>query len=292
MNQWRFNLVLLRDGIDHDTQVLRLSGSLSGRGAAGSAADQLAGAGIGADDRGNGSSFGVRDGKECGHSYSDEKTSSKHSVAAMRWAKRRQGIEPQCYHLRMPVGQCAGYVLAGGRSSRMGRDKALLEWNGSTLLGHACEAVNRAAGSAVIVGDPVRYGGLGYAVIEDQFRGAGPLGGVHAALTSTEADWNLVAACDMPGLAAEPLRMLLGQVARFPGAHAIIPEIGGRPQPLCAVYHRRCLPRMEQALMEGRFKIMLAIAEADAVRLPVENEGLFRNVNTPEEWTALGSARS
>ena len=74
----------------------------------------------------------------------------------------------------------AGFVLAGGKSSRMGRNKALLPYRGRTLVEHVAEIVETAAGSVSVVGDAETYGHLGYPVIEDVIPGCGPLSGIHA----------------------------------------------------------------------------------------------------------------
>src|SRR5258708_38261336 len=76
----------------------------------------------------------------------------------------------------------AGFVLVGGKSSRMGRDKALLAWNGATLAQHAARIVAEVCGSTALVGDPVRDGSLGYPVFADRFPGCGPIGGGAAPL--------------------------------------------------------------------------------------------------------------
>src|ERR1700678_91181 len=125
--------------------------------------------------------------------------------------------KPQCYHFA--VGS-AGYVLVGGRSSRMGRDKAPLPFRGGALAQSVAQAVSEAAGSAILVGDPVRYAGLGYAAIADLYPGEGPLGGILTALLNTSADWNLITACDMPQLDPEALRGLLKTAAES-GADAL-----------------------------------------------------------------------
>ena len=105
--------------------------------------------------------------------------------------------------------QRSGFVLAGGGSSRMGRDKALLPYRGITLLEHLARTVQEAAGAVALVGDPVRYSSLGYPVYRDKFPGCGPLGGIYTALAVSSTDWNLIVACDMPGISVDVLRILL-----------------------------------------------------------------------------------
>src|SRR5580700_9663740 len=104
----------------------------------------------------------------------------------------------------------------------MGSDKALLPFGGGSLAGHVAATVEAAAGSVMLIGDPQKYGHLGYAVLPDRRPGAGPLGGIESALSYTAADWNLVVACDMPGISAEFLRSLLDAAERL-GADALIP---------------------------------------------------------------------
>jgi molybdenum cofactor guanylyltransferase len=175
-------------------------------------------------------------------------------------------------------------VLAGGKSSRMGRDKALLPFRGGVLAGYVAAAVAAAAGSATLIGDPGRYGHLGYLVLPDRTPGAGPLGGVESALSYTTADWNLVLACDMPGISAEFLRGLLDS-AEQSGADALVPAgPSGRPEPLSAVYHRRCAGPLRQALDEGVRKLTSALASLDVRIWTVDDAAWFENLNTPEEW--------
>src|SRR2546429_7170548 len=151
----------------------------------------------------------------------------------------------QCYHLRM---KCAGFVLAGGRSSRMGQDKALLPFKGRTLLEHVAGEVHGAAGNVTLVGDASRYTYLGYPVIEDIVPACGPLSGIHAALTHSTAEWNLVVACDMPEVTAAFLGMMVERAAAG-SADAVLPAgPSGLPEPLCAAYHRPSLKAVACAL--------------------------------------------
>jgi molybdenum cofactor guanylyltransferase len=166
----------------------------------------------------------------------------------------------------------------------MGRDKALLPFRGGALAQSVAQAVSEAAGSAILVADPVRYAGLGYAAIADLYPGEGPLGGILTALRNTSADWNLITACDMPQLDPEALRGLLKTAAES-GADALLP-VGpeGRPEPLRALYHRRCLEPFGAALAGGVRKVTAALESVRTVRLQMADASLFQNVNTPEEW--------
>jgi molybdopterin-guanine dinucleotide biosynthesis protein A len=175
----------------------------------------------------------------------------------------------------------AGFVLVGGRSSRMGRDKAHLPYGGGTLAAHVAAAVTEAAGSAVLIGDPGRYSGLGYPVIGDVASGAGPLAGICAALETTSAEWNLIVACDMPGVTAGFLKELLGAAA---GDCTMAAGPSRRPEPLCGVWRRRCVGPLRQALDGGIRKITSALAGLQVQTHFVADEALLRNLNTPEEW--------
>jgi molybdopterin-guanine dinucleotide biosynthesis protein A len=177
----------------------------------------------------------------------------------------------------------AGFVLVGGRSSRMGRDKALLPYRGTALATHIADAVAAAAGSATLVGDPDRYSTLGYPVIPDRRPGLGPLGGIEASLAANLAEWNLILACDMPEVEADFLASLIAAAAEN-RADCVIPDTG-RPQPLCAVYHARCREAVTAALDAGIRRVHDALRGLRIVQYPVAHHRRFQNVNTPHEWT-------
>ncbi len=183
----------------------------------------------------------------------------------------------------MAVASAAGFVLAGGRSSRMGRDKALLPAGSRTLLEQVAAAVREACGSVTLIGPPGRYALLGMPVVADAISGAGPLGGLYTALRLRRADWNLVAACDMPGLTAEFLRELL-DAAILSERDCLVPETGRGLEPLCAVYHARVLPAAEEAVRNGSWKMQDFVRQLNFRPWPVSDPGKLVNVNTPQEW--------
>jgi molybdopterin-guanine dinucleotide biosynthesis protein A len=186
----------------------------------------------------------------------------------------------------------AGFVLAGGRSSRMGCDKASLLWEGKSLLARAVTVVQAVTGVIAIVGDPAFHSIDSLPVISDRIRGAGPLGGIEAALAWSSAPWNLIVACDMPSLDPTVLEAILIRAAALPECDAVVPVSAGMPQPLCAAYHRRTLPAFQRALEAGTFKMMEALESVRVGRLEIPCSDSFRNVNTPEDWNTLVSPNS
>jgi len=168
----------------------------------------------------------------------------------------------------------------------MGSDKALLPFHGGPLGRSLAGLVEQAAGSVVLVGNPQLGPVVGFPAIPDLYPGEGPLGGILTALRHTGGDWNLLVACDMPGLSAEFLAGLV-DAARRSEADGLLPVgPGGRPEPLCAVYHRRAKDPLERAFARGVRKIVAALDEPGMAvcRWPVTEAGVFQNVNTPEDW--------
>ncbi|MEO7652576.1 MAG: molybdenum cofactor guanylyltransferase [Bryobacteraceae bacterium] len=178
----------------------------------------------------------------------------------------------------------AGFVLVGGRSSRMGADKALLPFHGLTLAGYVAGQVAEAASTVCLVGDPACYGHLGFPVVADNYPGQGPLAGIEAALSASRAEWNLVVACDMPGVSAVLFRQLLDAAVES-GADCLIPQgPTARPEPLCAVYRSSCLDAVRDALRRDVRKVTAALAGLRSASWNYPESPWFQNVNTPGEW--------
>ncbi|MBI4876596.1 MAG: molybdenum cofactor guanylyltransferase [Acidobacteria bacterium] len=178
----------------------------------------------------------------------------------------------------------AGFVLVGGRSARMGRDKALLPYRGKTLVDYVAQQVAASAGSVTLVGHPERYRYLGYPSLPDERPGLGPLGGILTALGATPADWNLVVACDMPGLTASFLGQLIEQAEAGDADCLAARSETGLPEPLCAVYHRRCRESLAAWLDSGRRKAAGWLVSQRVAWHPVTSGDWLRNANTPADW--------
>jgi molybdopterin-guanine dinucleotide biosynthesis protein A len=190
---------------------------------------------------------------------------------------------------------CA-FILAGGRSTRMGADKALLDFEGQTLLARALTTARAVAPDVRILGSVDRFSTYG-ATIEDHFAGHGPLAGIHAALAAGLAEQNLILAVDTPFVTEALLHCLL-DVSRHAKAVVTVPHLSSGWQPLCAVYRHDFVTLAEAALSAGRNKIdglfasttVHAISEAELAAQGFSPD-LFLNLNTPDDLERAHYAR-
>ena len=152
--------------------------------------------------------------------------------------------------------QIGGYVLAGGRSSRMGADKALLQLAGKPLIHHAVSKLRRVCADVHILGSNPAL--AAYApLVPDLHPGCGPIGGMEAALVHSPHQWNLFLAVDMPFLPTAFIRAALSQWladATAPGIRMFTAD--DRPQPGFSLIHKEIAPFLSEAIARGDFKLM------------------------------------
>ena len=179
-----------------------------------------------------------------------------------------------------------GYVVAGGRSARMGRDKALLPWAGGTLLDHAIARLARVCGEVrILCGPDERYADRGRPIVRDAADG-GPLAGLAAALG--EGGDALCLGVDLPHVTVDLLAALAGP---DPGADAVVPVTARGPEPLCALYRAACRGPVARRLARGELKmtsfwpdVRVRTLEGPALAAFGDPERLFANVNAPEDY--------
>lgn len=185
-------------------------------------------------------------------------------------------------------------IVAGGKSSRMGRDKAFVLLHGKPMIEHVIERVMPlgAAHTLLIANRPAEYAYLQLPVYPDALPGKGALGGIYSALTYSPTDYSLVVACDMPFLNTALLLRLVGlcEDASEGLPDVVVPVFDGHPQGLHAVYRKSCLGPIRADLESDRLKV---IGFYDQVKVryvyPEEYRDLdpegrsFRNINTPDE---------
>jgi molybdopterin-guanine dinucleotide biosynthesis protein A len=192
----------------------------------------------------------------------------------------------------------AAFILAGGKSTRMGTDKAFVTIDGVSLLSRALDVARSVTSSVRIVGDSAKFAAFA-PVVEDVFAGCGPLGGIHAALRGSEFDLNLILAVDLPFLSPALLRHLIERARSSASAGVIVPLTAHGWQPLCAIYRRQFTYIAEKALRERRYKIdtLFEMARAQAIheeelRTAGFSPDLFRNLNTPEDLAMAREANA
>ena len=183
-------------------------------------------------------------------------------------------------------------IMAGGKSRRMGQDKAWIELDGEPLIARVAGVLKQVADEVLIVANDPRYASLGLRVVPDRFPDGGALGGIATGVSAATHDRVLVAACDMPFLSVEVWRVLLDH--RYE-ADVVIPKVGNELETMHALYTKACVAPMERALAAGKMRVISffdevrvqAIAERE-LRVADPTLRSFTNVNTPEELaTAL-----
>jgi len=198
------------------------------------------------------------------------------------------------------MSDAVGYVLAGGQSTRMGKDKALLPWGEGTLLGHTLARLRRvtARAPAILCGPEARYEQHGVPVFADSVTGAGALGGILTGLEKLpeDAERGLFLAVDLPLVPEALLEHLLARSEE--GIDAVACYSSSGPEPLCAVYSRSCLEAVRECIEAERFKmtdfwtgICVHIVYPGALAEHGDPARMFRNANTPADYEALVTSR-
>ena len=184
-----------------------------------------------------------------------------------------------------------GWVLAGGRSLRMGRDKAGVALAGRPLLEHMLDKLRMLGLRARVAGLRAPVASVAAEVWSDAHPDCGPLSGMETALRKSEAALVLMVGVDLPLLEREFLFWML-QRAATTGAMATIPRVTGEPQPLCAVYRRELLGGVTEALNSGDYKMMVAVERASAGRIDGGRVDCFdvERVRATDAWRSTRPA--
>jgi molybdopterin-guanine dinucleotide biosynthesis protein A len=186
------------------------------------------------------------------------------------------------------------FILAGGSSSRIGSNKALLEIGGKSLISRLIEIVHPIFDEVIISSNESElYEGTGKRIIKDIITGKGPLGGIHSALQFTKTEKNFFVSCDMPFISKDVIEFLCGYKS---GKAILIPKAEGRIQQLCGIYSKSVLQEVENLLVKSNkstsnlkgsiFELMdrvqTEIVEVDKIGFYHSN--LFLNINTPDDF--------
>ena len=187
-----------------------------------------------------------------------------------------------------------GIILAGGKSSRLGRDKAWEDVGGQRIIDRVIGALQSSCDEVLIIGDrPERQNELSLPKCiqyrSDDLKGRGSIGGLYTGLKASDTLWSLVVACDMPYISRELIRFMLSIISKN-RCDAIVPVINGRYQPTHALYNSTCIPFIEKNISSGNFRmdsyfdeIYLEEISEDVINSIKGAELSFFNVNTEDD---------
>lgn len=180
------------------------------------------------------------------------------------------------------------YILAGGKSQRMGTDKGFLEWKGLSFIANILAALTPVVGNnIVIVSSDERYDALGITRIPDIVTNKGPLGGIYSALKHTTTKRNLILSVDVPMISSELVQWLVD--AHSDAYQMTQVQVKDKPSPLVAVYDRSVRIFLPEFLASNQLKVRRFVDELTHQTLTVPDKwsAQVQNINTPEEYKNL-----
>lgn len=182
-----------------------------------------------------------------------------------------------------------GFILAGGKSRRMGTNKAFLMFQNVPLLKHMIMLIEPVCHEVFVSGRATGYDVFNVPIIPDLFSDCGPIAGIYSSLNHSESDWNLLVSVDVPFVNEELFRHLILHSGE---SDCIIPKHASGVEPLVGLYHRRILPVVEEMIGNGDYKLMDLLARLntrflDCNDLVTKYPRLFLNVNCPEDYRSI-----
>jgi molybdopterin-guanine dinucleotide biosynthesis protein A len=197
--------------------------------------------------------------------------------------------------VQIKISQLQAFILAGGQSRRMGRDKSQLTLENQTFTDRIAKTLLQITDSVTVVGS--RQTNLRYASVPDVFPAWGALGGLHAALAACRTEWAIVVACDLPFVTTDLFHYL---ASLRDSDDAVVPlQSDGRPQPLSSLYRiEPCLQRATELIEAGKRRPLDLLELVNTRWVPFTEltnldraEKFFVNINTPDDYDAVSPVR-
>ena len=181
--------------------------------------------------------------------------------------------------------QINAIILAGGKSNRMGSDKALIPFKGATLLEQSVKLWQPKFKSILISSNDPAHKMQGCKTIPDKIPDCGPIGGIYSCLEESDTDWNFFISVDSPFVEPELVRFLISEINDY---QAVIPFHLNGKEPLIGLYHKSSLPFFQKHILEGSFKMHYLLEKIQVNFVDVQsmvdaNAQLFKNLNRPED---------
>ncbi len=178
-----------------------------------------------------------------------------------------------------------GIVLTGGKSSRMGHDKALFLYEGKSLLQRAVDFCSSFCDELLISSSNADHQIEGIYRVEDEIKNCGPIGGIYSCLKQSSNDWNFVLSVDAPFVQSDFIQFLKAETHNF---DAVVPLHEGKKEPLIAFYHKRILPEIKAKIQVDNYRLYFLLQEINTNYVESgewlkQYPSLFRNLNYPED---------
>ena len=186
--------------------------------------------------------------------------------------------------------QITGIILAGGKSTRFGKDKALVQVNGKSLLENAIDICFECCSTILISSNQKEHQVAGYKIVPDEFPACGPIGGIYSGLKQAKTDWSFVLSVDSPAVEKEFIRYLISMISN---SEAVVPESFKGKEPLIALYEKGCLPEIKKRIQNKNYKMhdllsSLNVNYIDSRQWQTKYPQLFHNINRVNDLEELG----
>ncbi|OQY04904.1 MAG: hypothetical protein B6I20_02130 [Bacteroidetes bacterium 4572_117] len=181
-----------------------------------------------------------------------------------------------------------GIILCGGKSSRMGTNKALLKINGKYIISYVIELLHPFCDEIILSNNTSELNFLGHKTVKDIFKDIGPISGIFSSLLKSKNNKNIILSCDTPFINSHLLSNLLSYSHNF---DIVLPEFNNFLQPMTGVFKTGCLPIINKNIQEGVYTPPRIFEQCNLYKLkinsknPFFSEHLFFNVNSPSDYT-------
>jgi len=182
------------------------------------------------------------------------------------------------------------YILAGGKSSRMGTEKGLVSLQGQPFIEHIIRTLKNITSNISILSNNNLYNHLGFPVFADIEKEKGPLGGIHTGLVNSNKEYNLFVSCDIPLINTQILNHLIAGINH--SNNTFIASHGSNKEPLCGIYSKKNTALIKKLLDKNELSVHKALEHLNAKYIdvstePFYNKNIFYNINSKEELKKL-----
>jgi len=184
----------------------------------------------------------------------------------------------------------SGILLAGGKSSRMGKDKAFMKYGDRFLYEYSLSVLSFFSGDILLSSSNLNFNNAGYRIIPDEIIGIGPIGGIYSCLSKIKNESAIVLSCDLPLISTDLVSRLINNSGSFEITIALNHK--NQPEPLIGIYSASIIPLLKRRIDAGQYKMLELFSEArtNFVSMTDFPPEVFSNLNKPDDFNSLPPA--